>query len=69
MFSRKAGLANKIKNKEPGKYEHWMDYAEQSGYEKDFITDSKGVLNVLALTIPVPLYWALYMQNVSIPTG
>ncbi len=42
-----------------------MDHAEESGYDKDFIMDSKGVLNVLALTIPVPLYWALYMQSVS----
>ncbi len=62
----KAGLLNKIRNKEPGKYEHWMDYAEESGYKKEFINDSKGVLNVLTLGMPVPLYWALYMQSVSI---
>lgn len=41
--------------------DHWLDYAEETHGQK-LVTDTKTVLNVLTLFLPLPLFWALYGQ-------
>lgn len=46
------------------KKEHWLEYADEK-YSKQQIFDIRSVLNVLYLFMPVPLFWALFDQQVS----
>ena len=46
------------------KRDHWLDYAEDK-YSKKLIADVKAVLSVLFLYIPIPIFWALFDQQVS----
>ncbi|XP_077997933.1 solute carrier family 15 member 2-like [Glandiceps talaboti] len=46
------------------KYTHWMDYADDK-YDKRLINDTKCLLHVLIMYIPVPVYWALFDQQGS----
>lgn len=46
------------------KREHWLDYAEEK-CGKQIVADTKILLKVMVLYIPVPLFWALYDQQGS----
>ena len=41
-----------------------MDYAADK-YPRDLIEDTKILMNVLYMFLPLPLFWALYDQTVS----
>jgi len=45
--------------------DHWLDHAEDR-YDKKLIEDIKIVIRVLVLYIPLPLFWALFDQQVKI---
>uniref|UniRef100_A0A8C1PH33 Solute carrier family 15 member 1a n=1 Tax=Cyprinus carpio TaxID=7962 RepID=A0A8C1PH33_CYPCA len=47
------------------KREHWMDWANEK-YDKLLIAQIKMVLKVLFLYIPLPMFWTLFDQKVSI---
>jgi hypothetical protein len=55
-------IKRKWKSKEK-KHDHWLDYASDK-YDKQLISDVKRVLSVLVLFIPVPIFWALFEQQV-----
>uniref|UniRef100_A0A8C3IUB2 Solute carrier family 15 member 1 n=1 Tax=Chrysemys picta bellii TaxID=8478 RepID=A0A8C3IUB2_CHRPI len=46
------------------KREHWLDWASEK-YDKRLITQTKMVLRVLFLYIPLPMFWALFDQQGS----
>ncbi|XP_049885461.1 peptide transporter family 1 [Pectinophora gossypiella] len=46
------------------KREHWLDHADDK-YDKGLIEDIKGLLRVLVLFIPLPVFWALFDQQGS----
>uniref|UniRef100_A0A336M6E0 Oligopeptide transporter 1 n=1 Tax=Culicoides sonorensis TaxID=179676 RepID=A0A336M6E0_CULSO len=50
--------------KDDDKKEHWLDYAEDK-YGKKLIDESKILLNVLVLFVPLPFFWALFDQQGS----
>ncbi|RVE49239.1 hypothetical protein evm_006131, partial [Chilo suppressalis] len=56
------GVVKSFKSKE--KREHWLDHADDK-YEKSLIDDIKGLLRVLVLYIPLPVFWALFDQQGS----
>lgn len=39
--------------------DHWLDYAEEK-YGKSLVHDTKGLVNVMLLFVPLPFYWTLY---------
>ena len=43
---------------------HWMDLAKGK-YDSQLVEDVKGLLRVLVIYIPVPVFWALYDQSGS----
>ena len=47
-----------------GTVSHWLDRARPE-YTQEFLDDCKAVLRVLALFIPLPLFWALFDQQGS----
>ena len=46
------------------KKEHWMDHAKGK-YESSLVEDTKGLLRVLVIFIPIPVFWALFDQQVK----
>ncbi|XP_032059264.1 solute carrier family 15 member 1 [Aythya fuligula] len=52
------------RSKEYPKREHWLDWASEK-YSKRLITQTKMVLKVLFLYIPLPMFWALFDQQGS----
>ena len=46
------------------KPEHWLDHAKDK-YTPQLIEDTKILLKVLVLYLPLPVYWALFDQQVS----
>uniref|UniRef100_A0AAR2JBV2 Solute carrier family 15 member 2 n=1 Tax=Pygocentrus nattereri TaxID=42514 RepID=A0AAR2JBV2_PYGNA len=46
------------------KRDHWLDWAEEK-YSKRLIQEIKMVLRVLVLYIPLPMFWALFDQQVQ----
>lgn len=46
------------------KHPHWLDHASDK-YDNKLIEEIKIMLKVLVLFLPVPIYWALYDQQVS----
>lgn len=46
------------------KKDHWLDYAEPK-YGKQLVLDTKILLNILVLYIPLPFFWALFDQQGS----
>lgn len=43
---------------------HWLDYSEDK-FGSQIVADTKTVLNVLVLYLPLPIYWAVYVQQGS----
>ncbi|NWQ78429.1 S15A1 protein, partial [Columbina picui] len=52
------------RSKEFPKREHWLDWASEK-YDKRLIVQTKMVLKVLFLYIPLPMFWALFDQQGS----
>ncbi|XP_074995719.1 solute carrier family 15 member 1 [Calonectris borealis] len=52
------------RSKEFPKREHWLDWASEK-YDKRLIAQTKVVLKVLFLYIPLPMFWALFDQQGS----
>ncbi|NXC41142.1 S15A1 protein, partial [Penelope pileata] len=52
------------RSKEYPKREHWLDWASEK-YDKRLIVQTKMVLRVLFLYIPLPMFWALFDQQGS----
>ncbi|NXI69041.1 S15A1 protein, partial [Anseranas semipalmata] len=52
------------RSKEYPKREHWLDWASEK-YSKRLIAQTKMVLKVLFLYIPLPMFWALFDQQGS----
>ncbi|NXW15233.1 S15A1 protein, partial [Circaetus pectoralis] len=50
------------RSKEFPKREHWLDWASEK-YDKRLIAQTKMVLKVLFLYIPLPMFWALFDQQ------
>lgn len=57
-------VVQKVKSKGEKK-EHWLDYASDK-YDGQLISDIKATLKVLLLYIPIPVFWALFDQQVNI---
>ena len=53
----------RIKSSE--KKEHWMDWAKEK-YDAGLVEDVKRLLSVLVLYIPIPVFWALFDQQVTV---
>ncbi|KAM9652959.1 solute carrier family 15 member 1 [Morphnus guianensis] len=68
QVSRCIGFAIKNRfrhrSKEFPKREHWLDWASEK-YDKRLIAQTKMVLKVLFLYIPLPMFWALFDQQGS----
>uniref|UniRef100_A0AAR2J386 Solute carrier family 15 member 1 n=1 Tax=Pygocentrus nattereri TaxID=42514 RepID=A0AAR2J386_PYGNA len=58
-------IKNRFKHRSSAypKREHWMDWANEK-YDKLLIAQVKMVLKVLFLYIPLPMFWALFDQQV-----
>uniref|UniRef100_A0A7M4FMK6 Solute carrier family 15 member 1 n=1 Tax=Crocodylus porosus TaxID=8502 RepID=A0A7M4FMK6_CROPO len=52
------------RSKQVPKREHWLDWASEK-YDNRLITQTKMVLRVLFLYIPLPMFWALFDQQGS----
>ncbi|NXM57913.1 S15A1 protein, partial [Illadopsis cleaveri] len=52
------------RSKEFPKREHWLDWASDK-YDKQLIAQTKMVLRVLFLYIPLPMFWAVFDQQGS----
>ncbi|NXR55176.1 S15A1 protein, partial [Hippolais icterina] len=52
------------RSKEFPKREHWLDWASEK-YDKQLIAQTKMVLRVLFLYIPLPMFWAVFDQQGS----
>lgn len=57
-------LRERIVNGKKVAHEHWLDYASKK-YSKKMISDVKIFCKVVFVFIPLPLFWALFDQQVS----
>ncbi|KAG5684406.1 hypothetical protein PVAND_013641 [Polypedilum vanderplanki] len=57
-------ISTKRKEKLTSPREHWLDYAEGK-YGRKLVLETKILLNILVLYIPLPLFWALFDQQGS----
>lgn len=58
------GIANKLRNKDVTTKSHWLDFAIDK-YGQQLVVDTKILLKILILYIPLPVFWALYDQQGS----
>lgn len=61
-------IRNKIKSlNDTEKKEHWLDYADDGhSYSKKMVSDVKIFCKVVLVFLPLPLFWALYDQQVFV---
>jgi dipeptide/tripeptide permease len=57
-------VTEKIRRRKTDHKDHWLDYAEEKHGVK-LVTETKTVMNILVLYLPLPIYWAVYMQQAS----
>lgn len=57
-------VVRKIEHREE-KHEHWLDFAVDK-FDRQLIQDIKQVLRVLLLYVPIPVFWALFDQQVIV---
>jgi solute carrier family 15 oligopeptide transporter 1 len=58
-------IRNKYKHRKSSyKKPHWLDYA-QDKYDEQFINDVKAFSRVVLMFVPLPIFWALFDQQVS----
>lgn len=61
----KCGLKEFLtRNKKVERKNHWLDYAIAK-YDQKLIDDTKQVLRILKIFLPIPIYWAVYAQQSS----
>lgn len=58
------GFSEKFKQQKIQPKAHWLDYAENKHGSK-LVAETKIVTNILVLYLPLPIYWAVYMQQGS----
>lgn len=51
-------------NTRENRSEHWLDGAREK-FSTGFIEDVKVLLRIIVLISPLPIYWALYEQQVG----
>merc|ERR1719479_625487 len=56
------GIYRRFTSKE--KKEHWLDHAKEK-YGESLVEETKVLLSVLTLFIPIPVFWALFDQQGS----
>ena len=64
MNSLQTGISEKLKNQKTEPKEHWLDYAEDKHGPK-MVAETKNVVKVLILYLPLPVYWAVYQLQGS----
>ena len=57
-------LSTRKREKTTNPREHWLEYAENT-YGKKLVMETKILLNVLVLYLPLPVFWALFDQQGS----
>jgi dipeptide/tripeptide permease len=57
-------LTEKIRRRKTDHKDHWLDYAEEKHGVK-LVTETKTLMNILVLYLPLPIYWAVYMLQGS----
>jgi solute carrier family 15 (oligopeptide transporter), member 1 len=57
-------ISTKGREKHTNPKDHWLDYAE-STHGKKLVMETKILLNVLVLYLPLPFFWALFDQQGS----
>lgn len=62
-FRLQTGVGHKLKHKGNPK-DHWLDHAVGK-YGEDLVRDTKKLLNVLVIYLPLPIFWALQAQQGS----
>ncbi|KAG4071714.1 hypothetical protein HA402_011868 [Bradysia odoriphaga] len=56
-------MSQKLKQRNITPKSHWLDYAEQK-HGKKLVDDTKSVLSVLVMFLPIPIYWSGFLlQN------
>lgn len=63
-FLPQTGITEKFHQQKKRPKEHWLDYAEDK-HGVELVNETKAVLNVLVMYIPLPLFWALHAQQGS----
>ncbi|OQV15151.1 Solute carrier family 15 member 2 [Hypsibius exemplaris] len=58
-------LYRKIRKTGPADAKHWLDNADPKKYSATFVTDVKQLVPVLAMFLPLPMFWALFDQQGS----
>jgi dipeptide/tripeptide permease len=58
-------LKTKFLTKKVIKKAHWLDYSDDNGYDKQFISDAKQFSRVIFMFVPLPIFWALFDQQGS----
>lgn len=56
-----SGIKGKISQRKKNPRDHWLDYAEETQGIK-LVMETKMVLNILTLYLPLPLFWSLVGQ-------
>uniref|UniRef100_A0A8C0B3R9 Solute carrier family 15 member 2 n=8 Tax=Neoaves TaxID=3078114 RepID=A0A8C0B3R9_9AVES len=66
MWQGQFAIKNRLKNRsrQIPKRDHWLDWASEK-YSKQLIGEVKMVTRVLFLFIPLPMFWALFDQQVQ----
>lgn len=62
-FVYQHAIGRKFKSKGE-KHDHWLDFAADT-FDQQLIKDIKQVFHVLVLYLPIPVFWALYDQQVT----
>lgn len=57
-------MSEKWKRQENHPLAHWLDYAETK-HGSQLVADTKIVTGILKLYVPLPIFWAVYMQQGS----
>ncbi|XP_070506336.1 peptide transporter family 1-like [Chironomus tepperi] len=61
----KYAMQKKLLNISPdAKHGHWLDFSEEK-FGPELVQDTKILLNVLTMYLPLPIYWALLNQQAS----
>jgi len=53
-----------LRHEQGVKPEHWLDYSEDT-FGQNLIRDVRAVFKILILYLPLPIYFALFDQQVS----
>lgn len=57
-------MGEKLKRRKTSPKSHWLDYAEEK-HGKKLVDNTKAVLNVLVMFVPIPIYWSGFLLQYS----